>query len=139
MTKITIEANIERPIERVWSCWTISEHITKWNFASDDWECPESINDFVEGGKFKTKMAAKDGSMSFYFEGIYKRIDKYKLVESELLDGRKIEVQFIEISGGMKLIETFDAESENSEDMQRKGWQSILDNFKKYVEKNEYG
>ncbi len=134
MTKITVETTIQKPIETVWSCWTQPEHITKWNFASDDWECPESSNDLAEDGKFKTKMAAKDGSISFYFEGTYNKIENNKRIDSELSDGRKIEVQFTETPDGTKVTETFDAETQNPEEMQKQGWQAILNNFKKYVE-----
>jgi uncharacterized protein YndB with AHSA1/START domain len=133
-TAITVEALIKAPIEKVWSSWTEPKHITKWNQASDDWHSPHAENDLRTGGKFKTTMAAKDGSMSFDFEGVYTNVQQNKLIEYAMADGRKVSVVFSQNGNQTKVIETFDPESENPIEMQRGGWQAILDSFKKYTE-----
>lgn len=133
---ITIEAVIHAPIEKVWDFWNKPEHIMKWAFASDDWEAPAATNDLRTGGKFSTTMAAKDKSASFEFGGVYSNVQDKELIEYEMGDGRKVKVQFIQSPESVKIIESFDPEKTNPEEMQRAGWQAILDNFKKYVEKN---
>lgn len=134
--KITVETEIDAPVEKVWEFWTAPKHITQWNFASDDWECPSAENDVRVGGKFKARMSSKDGNEGFDFEGTYTNVKENKLIEYEISDGRKVEVKFIPTSSGTKVSETFDIEHENPEELQRGGWQSILNNFKKYVEEN---
>ena len=131
---ITIKTTIKASIEKVWEFWSSPEHITKWSFASPDWHTPYAENDLREGGKFKSTMAAKDGSMSFDFGGEYTLVEKYKAIEYVLEDGRKVEISFTETPNGVEVIESFDPETQNPEEMQRDGWQAILDNFKKYVE-----
>lgn len=133
-TPITIETTVLAPIEKVWACWTEPQHITGWNFASDDWHAPHAENDLRTSGKFNYTMAAKDGSMAFDFEGFYTVVDKYKKIEYEIADGRQVQVLFSTDGKGVKIIETFEAEDSNPVDMQRAGWQSILNNFKKYTE-----
>ncbi len=130
---ITVQTIINAPIEKVWACWTEPEHITKWCFASDDWEAPSAENDVRIGGKFKTLMAAKDKSMSFDMAGMYTNVQEGSLIEYEFGD-RKAKIVFEPIPEGVRIIESFDPEQENSEEMQRSGWQAILDNFKKHVE-----
>ncbi len=131
---ITIETTVKAPITTVWDSWNKPEHIVNWAFASDDWEAPSAENDLRVGGKFKTVMAAKDKSTSFDFEGIYSTVSENKLIEYDMEDGRHVKIEFIELPEGVKIIETFDPESENSREMQRDGWQAILDNFKKHTE-----
>ncbi len=133
---ITIQTTVNAPVEKVWSYWNQPEHITKWAFASDDWEAPHAENDLREGGKFKTRMQSKtDQTQGFDFGGIYTKVDENKLIEYTMDDGRKVSVQFETTSEGQtRITESFDPESENSEEMQRSGWQAILDNFKKYSE-----
>lgn len=133
---ITIETVVSAPIETVWNCWTQPEHITKWTFASDDWEAPEADNDLRIGGTFRTLMSAKDKSATFEFGGVYTNVKKHELIEYEMEDGRKVSIVFIPTNEGIKVTETFDMESENSEELQRNGWQSILDNFKMYVQRH---
>src|SRR3989338_4439511 len=133
-TPITVETTIHAPIEKVWECWTDPKHIVNWAFASDDWEAPGAENDVRTGGKFKTVMAAKDGSSSFVFEGVYTNVKKHKQIEYTISDGRKVALQFESIGGSTKLTETFEIENSHSEAQQREGWQAILDNFKKYAE-----
>jgi uncharacterized protein YndB with AHSA1/START domain len=131
---ITVTATINAPPEAVWKFWTRPEHITRWCQASDDWHAPYAENDLREGGKFKTTMAARDGSASFDFEGIYTRIEKYKAIEYLITDGRIVEITFSANGSGTKVTETFEIENINPAEMQRAGWQAILDNFKKHAE-----
>lgn len=133
-TAITVEALIRAPIEKVWSSWTDPKHITKWNQASEDWHSPHAENNLRTGGKFKTTMAAKDGSMSFDFEGVYTKVQQHKVIEYAMADGRKVSVVFSQNGNQTKVVETFDPENENPIEMQRGGWQAILDSFKKYTE-----
>jgi len=135
-TAITVETVVEAPIEKVWKTWTSPEDIIKWNNASDDWHTPKATNDLRVGGKFVATMAAKDGSASFDFEGAYTNIQKHKLIEYTMADGRKVKITFSEQGNETKVVETFDPENTNPVEMQRGGWQSILDNFKKYTEAN---
>lgn len=133
---ITVQTTINASIEKVWDFWTLPEHIKKWSFASLDWHTPYAENDLREGGKFKSTMAAKDGSMSFDFEGEYTLVKQNEAIEYVMADGRKVEISFNEIPDGVEIIESFDPETQNSEEMQRGGWHAILDNFKSYVENN---
>ncbi|MWB95566.1 polyketide cyclase [Flavobacterium sp. GA093] len=133
---ITVQATIQAAIDKVWNFWTSPEHITKWNNASPDWHTPYAENDLKTGGKFKSTMAAKDGSMSFDFEGEYTLVEPNKVIQYVMADGRKVEISFNETLNGVEVIESFDPENENPEEMQRDGWQAILNNFKSYVEEN---
>lgn len=133
---ITVEAIINAGVEKVWEFWTNPEHITQWAFASDDWHAPYADNDPRTGGKFKTTMAAKDGSFSFDFEGVYSKVEKLALMEYAMPDGRWVKVQFSGDNKTTKVTEEFVPENQNSLEMQKGGWQAILDNFKKYVEAN---
>lgn len=133
-TTITVETVVNAPVEKVWECWTEPKHITQWCQASDDWHAPYADNDVTTGGKFKTTMAAKDGSFSFDFEGVYTNIEEYKKIEYTMSDGRKVKVVFDSVGNQTKIVETFDPENTHSLEMQQSGWQAILDNFKKYTE-----
>jgi uncharacterized protein YndB with AHSA1/START domain len=135
-TAITVEATVNAPVEKVWSCWTEPKHITQWCAASDDWHAPYAENDVRVNGTFKTTMAAKDGSFSFDFGGVYTHVVPNKSIKYEMSDGRKVDISFEGKGNETRVIETFDAEAENPVDMQRAGWQAILDNFKKHTEKN---
>lgn len=132
--QITIEVNIKRPIDQVWHAWTNPEAIPRWNFASDDWFCPHATNDLKSGGRFSWRMEAKDGSFGFDFSGTYTSVIPHQLIVSLLDDDRTVSISFIEKEGSVRVVETFEAEATNSLDLQRTGWQAILDNFKKYVE-----
>lgn len=134
MSSITVETSINAPIEKVWDSWTKPEHITKWNQASDDWHSPRAENDLRSGGKFNVRMEAKDGSAGFDFEGIYDEVKTHELIAYTMGDGRTVRIVFTPLGDKTLVSETFDPESENSEELQRNGWQSILDSFKKYVE-----
>lgn len=133
-TTITIEATINAPVPRVWTSWNEPEHITKWCFASDDWHAPSAENDLRAGGKFKTTMAAKDGSFGFDFWGTYDRVIFHKEIEYTIGDGRKVFIEFTPQGDGVHIRQTFEAEATNPVEMQRDGWQAILNNFKKYTE-----
>ena len=133
---ITVETVIKAPIEKVWKLWTGPEHITQWYQASDDWHAPYAENDLRLDGKFKTTMAAKDGSFSFDFEGVYTNIRQHKQIEYTLLDDRKVSINFSGDGKNTKVVETFEAENTNPLEVQKRGWQAILDNFRKFVEAN---
>lgn len=135
-TAITIEALIAAPVEKVWKYWTEPAHIVKWNNASDDWHTPHAENDLRVGGKFLSRMEAKDGSFGFDFGGVYTEVKQHEKIDYVLGDNRTVKITFISNGNQTKVLETFDAENENSLEMQRTGWQMILNNFKKHVESN---
>ncbi|MHA4896669.1 SRPBCC family protein [Pedobacter sp. PWIIR3] len=135
-TVITVNASVNKPVEKVWESWTLPQHITKWTQASDDWHAPFAENDLRIGGKFKTTMAAKDGSFSFDFEGIYDEVIVNELIKYTIGDGRQVEIKFNALDGRTEITESFDAEDTHSIEMQQGGWQAILNNFKKYTEEN---
>jgi uncharacterized protein YndB with AHSA1/START domain len=131
---ITIETTVHTPVEKVWGYWTEPQHIKKWNNASDDWHVPNAENDLRVGGKFLTRMEAKDGSFGFDFHGVYDEVRINEYISYTIGDGRKVTVTFVSQENDTKVIEAFEAETTNSIEMQKAGWQSILDNFKKYCE-----
>lgn len=133
---ITVQNTINASIDKVWEFWTQPEHIKNWSFASAEWHTPYAENDLRAGGKFKSIMAAKDGSMSFDFGGEYTLVENHKAIEYVLDDGRKVEITFTDTPDGVEIIQSFDPETQNSEEMQQGGWNAILDNFKSYVEQN---
>ncbi len=133
-TKITVSAEIAAPVNQVWTAYNSPKHIVKWNCASPDWHSPSAKNELEPGGSFSYRMEAKDGSMGFDFEGVFQKVQPNELLSYVMGDGREAEVEFIDQGANTLVNVTFDAEQTNSEDMQRDGWQSILDNFKKYVE-----
>ena len=135
MKTITVEASVHAPLEKVWKAWTTPEHIMKWNHASEDWECPYAENDVHVGGKFLSRMSAKNGSTSFDFSGIYSEIIPLSRIAYTIEDGRTVSVTFEEKDGVTHLSETFEMENENTEEKQYEGWQSILINFKEYTER----
>src|SRR4051812_7986949 len=132
--KITVKATVNAPVEKAWEYWTEPEHITKWNNASDDWHTPLAENDLTVGGKFLTRMEAKNGSFGFDFGGIYDEVKLNEVIAYTLEDGRKVDITFNDQGNETEVIETFDAETSNSIEMQQTGWQAILNNFKKYIE-----
>ena len=132
--EITIEAIVNAPIDKVWKYWNEPTHITKWCSASPDWHVPAADNDLKAGGKFTTTMAAKDGSMSFDFWGIYDQVKTNELIEYTMGDGRKAKIVFSKSGDTTKVVESFEPESENPREMQQAGWQAILNNFKSYTE-----
>jgi uncharacterized protein YndB with AHSA1/START domain len=134
---ITVEVTSNAPIEKIWEYWTKPEHITQWCNASDDWTAPRATNDLRVGGTFMTRMEAKDGSSGFDFAGTYTEVEEYKKIAYTMLDGRTVTIAFAPEGLGYKITETFEAEDENPLEMQKNGWQAILDNFAKYVGKTQ--
>lgn len=134
MAKINIQTTIKAPLEKVWKYYTEPEHITQWNHASDDWHCPHAENDLRVGGKFMSRMEAKDGSFGFDFGGTYDEVKNHELIEYHMDDQRVVKVMFNPEGESTKIIVEFDPETENSIEMQKGGWQAILDNFNKHVE-----
>ncbi|MGE0313343.1 MAG: SRPBCC family protein [Lautropia sp.] len=131
--KITIEATVAAPIDAVWNAWTNPDDIVQWNAASDDWHTTRASVDLREGGRFCSRMEARDGSMGFDFEGTYTRVVPHRLIECALGD-RVLLVEFEETGGAVKVRETFDSEPTHSIEQQRQGWQAILDRFARHVE-----
>ncbi|WP_149276542.1 SRPBCC family protein [Pareuzebyella sediminis] len=134
--KITIEAKVKAPIEKVWKYWTDPKHIVKWNSASEDWHTTKTENNLQVGGKFTFRMEAKDGSMGFDFGGTYDQVKPREKISYTLHDDRKVQVTFVEEDRQTKVVEVFETETTNPVEMQRNGWQAILDNFKVYTESN---
>jgi uncharacterized protein YndB with AHSA1/START domain len=112
-TKITVESAINSPVERVWELWSKPEHITKWSNASDDWHTPRAENDLRDGGTFLTRMEARDGSFGFDFGGVYDKVKTNELIEYTIGDGRTVSIKFSSENGRTRVVETFEAESEN--------------------------
>ncbi|WP_238886282.1 SRPBCC family protein [Clostridium sp. YIM B02551] len=135
-TTITVETTINEQVEKVWKYWTEPEHIKKWNSATEDWHTPFAENDLRAGGKFLSRMEAKDGSFGFDFGGVYDEVKLNELISYTMGDGRKVRISFANKSNKTIVMENFEAEDTNSIELQQRGWQSILDNFKKYVEEN---
>ena len=133
--KITVETEVKAELKTVWDAWNNPEDIKRWNAASDDWHTTSSTVDLREGGKFSARMEAKDGSFGFDFEGTYTKVVPQKLIEYRMEDAREVKVEFSRSGDTVLVKETFDAEKENSAEMQRDGWQAILDNFAKHVER----
>jgi uncharacterized protein YndB with AHSA1/START domain len=135
--EIRIEVELGCSIEKAWKCWTEPDCIVLWNHASEDWRCPSAANDLRAGGAFSYRMEAVDGSAGFDFGGVYTAVEEGKLIASVLGDGRKLRVSFEEAAGRTRVVETFEAEDENPPELQRKGWQAILDNYKKVAERGQ--
>ena len=135
-TVITIETTVKAPFDKIWDVWNKPEHITKWATASEDWHTTRSENDLREGGKFVSRMEAKDGSMGFDFGGVYDSIKPNESIEYTMSDGRKVKTTFNVNGDTTRIVQSFDAEQTNPVEMQRMGWQAILDNFKRYTETN---
>jgi uncharacterized protein YndB with AHSA1/START domain len=130
---ITVETAINASINRVWDAYTTPDDIIQWNAASDDWHTTAATVDLREGGDFSSRMEAKDGSMGFDFAGTYTRIVPFAVIEYDFGD-RHTRVEFIDDVGSVTVKVTFDPEDQHPQDMQRAGWQAILDNFKRHVE-----
>ncbi|MBE99537.1 SRPBCC family protein [Flavobacterium coralii] len=134
--KITIKANVNADADKAWQYYTHPEHITKWNFASDDWQCPWAENDMKPGGKYIARMEAKDGSMGFDFEAVYDEVNPGKSFTYTMPDGRRVDVTFTENNDSTDVRVVFDPENIHPVEFQKAGWQAILDNYKKYTENN---
>ena len=134
MEPITVKATIDAGRKNVWTAWTTPDHVINWNHASDDWHTPHAENELTEGGKFTYRMEAKDGSMAFDFTGVFTKVEPSELLVFRLDDGRMVEVNFVEEGDKTTVVESFDPHPEQPLELQRQGWQAIMDNFKKYVE-----
>ncbi len=132
--KITVEATIHAPLEKLWDLWTDPKHIIHWNHASADWHTPRAENDLRVGGKFLSRMEARDSSGGFDFSGVYDEVKPHQLIAYTLDDDRKVKITFTGNGKKTRVVETFEAENTYSLEMQHGGWQAILDNFKKYAE-----
>ena len=137
VTRITVEATADVPVAKVWKAWNTPEDIVQWNAADPSWHTPKSENDLRVGGKFKNRMEAKDGSFGFDFEGVYDKVEPLKEISYTMGDGRQATTLFEEQDGKTNIQTTFDAETENDAELQKLGWQAILNNFIKYVESNQ--
>jgi len=135
-TIISVNTTVNAPVRKEWEFWTAPGHITKWCWASDDWHAPYAENDLRKGGKLLTRMEARDGSSGFDFWGVYDKVETFKLLEYTIGDGRNVKITFSDRGNTTEVVETFETETENTTEQQRSGWQSILNNFKKYVESN---
>lgn len=131
---ITIKATVNAPVEKVWRCWNEPEHIKKWNSASEDWHTTASENDLKAGGRFRSRMEAKDGSFGFDFSGTYDKVKLHETIAYTLDDDRKVSIIFKSKDKQTEITEAFEAEETNPIKMQEEGWQAILNNFKKYTE-----
>jgi uncharacterized protein YndB with AHSA1/START domain len=136
-TNVTVEATIDAPIEKVWRFWTDPKHIIEWNSATEDWHTPRAENDLRKGGKFIFGMEARDGSAGFDFEGVYDEVRTHEMIEYTLTDGRKVKIFFKPVDDKTVVTETFETEQTHPVEMQREGWQAIMDNFKRHVEASD--
>ncbi|WP_026691942.1 SRPBCC domain-containing protein [Peribacillus kribbensis] len=136
-TKITVAATVQAPVEKVWKYWTEPEHIMKWNNASEDWHTPSAENDVRAGGKFVTRMEAKDGSAGFDFGGTYDEVTPHKVLAYTMDDGRKVTITFEGRGNETEVTETFDAEAAHPIEFQQQGWQAIVNHFKTYTEQTD--
>ncbi len=135
-TVISVQTRINAPVEVVWKYWTSPEDIIRWNNASDDWHTPRAENDLRVGGKFNYRMEARNGSIGFDFGGVYEKLIIHKQIDYTTGDGRKINIVFTAAGNTTEIAETVEVENTNPVEIQRKGWQAILDNFRKYTENN---
>jgi uncharacterized protein YndB with AHSA1/START domain len=133
---VTVQNIVNAPVDKVWQFWTLPGHITKWNNASGDWHTTHAANDLRVGGSFSCRMEAKDGSLGFDFGGVYDEVTINELIAYTMDDGRKAKIVFSALGNQTKIVEMFEAENENPVELQKNGWQAILDNFKKYTEVN---
>ena len=132
--EITVETVVNAPVPTVWKAWNDPEDIKQWNNASEDWHTTTSSVDLREGGRFSSRMEAKQGGEGFDFEGVYTKVVPHQRIEYRIADGRSVKVDFTPVAGGTLVKETFEAESENATEVQREGWQRILNRFAHHVE-----
>jgi uncharacterized protein YndB with AHSA1/START domain len=135
-TVVNIGTTVNAPIKKIWEIWSKPEHITRWATPTPDWHTPRAENDLRTGGSFVSRMEAKDGSMGFDFGGVYDVVTPHEYIEYTMGDGRKVKTVFTQQEDGVRIDQSFDAEAENPVEMQRMGWQAILDSFKNYTESN---
>ena len=136
--QITIQTTVNADIDSVWAAWTTPDDINQWNAASDDWHNPRSSKDLRPGGRFSYRMEARDGSFGFDFEGTFTQVVSQKLIEYVLGDDRSVTIRFEPTETGVQVVETFQAEDVNAAELQKQGWQSILNHFAAYVESKKH-
>lgn len=134
--KITISATVNADAKKAWDYYTNPEHITKWNFADPSWQCPSASNDMKVGGKYAARMEAKDGSFGFDFEATYDEIVDGEKFTYTMPDGRQVDVAFKKDGNQTEVDVAFDPEGQNPLELQKNGWQAILNNYKNYTEAN---
>ena len=134
---ITIETRVRAPRAAVWKAWNTPADIMQWNAAADEWHTPRASVDLRPGGRFTSRMQARDGSAGFDFEGTYDRVEAERLIEYTMSDGRRVRVTFDGPDGDVTVRESFDAEGSHTDEQQRQGWQAILDRFARYVEQQQ--
>lgn len=132
--KIRVETTLNVPVEKAWECFTEPKHIIKWNFASADWDCPVASNNLYPGGRFNYRMEARDGSVGFDFTGRYTYVDFNRSIIYQIDDKREVSIEFTQVGEETRITETFEAEDVHPVEMQRDGWQAILNNYKKHTE-----
>lgn len=132
--KVRVETTVNVPLEKAWECFTEPEHITKWNFASADWHCPEASVNLYPGGRFSFRMEARDGTVGFDFTGRYTYVDFNSSIIYQIDDNREVSIEFNQVGEETRITETFEAEDLHPVEMQRDGWQAILNNYKKHTE-----
>jgi uncharacterized protein YndB with AHSA1/START domain len=132
--KITVETTVNAPVEKAWEYWTTPEHVTSWNSPSDDWHTPSASNDLRVGGDFSYRMEARDGSFGFDFGGTYDEVDTHRSIAYTIGDGRKVKIDFLPEGNQTRIVQTFEAENQHPIEVQRGGWQAIMDNYKKHIE-----
>lgn len=132
--KITVTTTVNADLNTVWDCWNNPEDIKQWNAASEDWHTTQSMVDLRQGGQFKSRMEAKDGSMGFDFTGTYTKVNKPNRIEYVMDDDRQVTIDFEQTDQDVTVTEIFDAEEQHDPEYQKQGWQSILDNFARHVE-----
>ena len=133
MEPLIVNATINSPIEKVWDFFTKAEHIVHWNFAHESWHCPRAENNPVVGGAYFSRMEAKDGSFGFDFKAVYDEVIPNEKLVYTLEDGRKVTTSFEKTGNNTNVTTVFEAENQNPVDLQKAGWQAILNNFKSYV------
>lgn len=136
---ITVQTDVNASPQVAWELYTNPKHMICWNFASPDWHCPQASNDLRPGGILCATMAARDGSVSFDFTGVYDRVNPARQLCYTISDGRKVEVRFEALTDSTRILVTFEPELEHSLEMQREGWQAILDNYARFANGHQNG
>lgn len=132
--KIIVSTVVAAPLHEVWRAYTTPEDIKLWNAASPDWHTTAASVDLRAGGKFSSRMEAKDGSFGFDFEGEYTKVVPHQRIEYTF-GNRLAVVEFEEGVQGVTVTVAFEAETTHPEEQQRTGWQAILDSFARHVER----
>lgn len=135
MEQVTVTTTVKAPVKKIWDIWTLPIHIMHWNNASPDWQTTFAENDLKQGGRFTSRMEAKDGSFGFDFSGMYTKVKQYEQIAYTMDDGRKVNTSFVAEGNATNITTVFEAEDQNPVEMQKSGWQNIMDSFKAYVEK----